>query len=112
MNNPVVLTGDSHRFSVADLRATAYDPDAPLVSPEIAGTSLSAFGDTPVTANRRHQPLEPLQRHREGLRALRPGPRAPPLRLRVVETVEAATSPISTLASFTVENGKPGAERA
>ncbi len=109
----MVLTGDSHRFSVADLRATAYDPDAPLVSTEIAGTSLSAFGDTPVTAN--FDDTNPWNRFsgtgrgyvrcdldRERLLS----------DLRVVETVEAATSPISTLASFTVENGKPGAERA
>ena len=113
--NPVVLTGDIHSFSVNDLRLPGRDPDAPVVATELVGTSISS-GASKSSGFRKHLRDNPHIRFFES--RLRGYTRCIVLRrrwytdLRVVDTVQRPGAPVRTLASFVVEDGRPGPQRA
>jgi alkaline phosphatase D len=115
--NPIVLTGDIHSFSINDLRLPGRDPDAPVVATELVGTSISSGGSSRKGSGfRKHLKDNPHIRFFESRR--RGYTRCTVIRqrwyadLRVVDTVERPGAAIRTLASFVVEDGRPGAERA
>ena len=112
--NPVVLTGDIHAFLVNDLQLPGQGVGAPVVATELVGTSISS-GASKSSGFRRHLRDNPHVRFFES--RLRGYTRCTVIRerwyadLRVVDTVERPGAPVRTLASWVVENRRPGAER-
>lgn len=113
--NPVCIGGDLHSFWVTDLKRDANDPQSATVATEFVGTSISSQGrsqseidkrlpDNPHVryANSQHRGYTRAEISRRGFTA----------DLRALKDVRDRESPCSTLASFVVEHGKPGAQRA
>ena len=114
--NPLVLTGDIHSNWVTDLKVDYRDPAAPVVGTELVGTSISSGGDGSDTRDSTAAVLaeNPAIRFFNGQRGYVRCDLTP-ARCRadyqVLEYVTRPGSPISTRASFVVEDGRPGAER-
>ncbi len=113
--NPLVIGGDVHFNCVADLKVDFDDPDAPVVATEFCGTSITSQGPTQA----RLAVLRPENPHvrfasseKRGYAVLELTERRCLAQLRAIDSEKAADSPISTLAAFVVENGRPGAETA
>lgn len=113
--NPVVIGGDVHMFMVADLKRDFDDPTSPVVASEFVGTSITA---QPISqeAVKRMLPDNPHVKFANGeyrgyVRVnLTPGRMV--CDLRAMATVQQREAACSTLASFAVEAGRPGAQRA
>ncbi|QQS14576.1 MAG: alkaline phosphatase D family protein [Rhodospirillales bacterium] len=114
--NPVVLSGDLHTNIVADLRGGASGAGA-VVATEFVGTSISSpgpyRGELAEAALRAENPHVRFAtaRHR-GHVELSIGRDRLSADLRMVEDVRDPATAARTLASFTVESGKPGATPA
>ncbi|MBD2097528.1 alkaline phosphatase [Trichocoleus sp. FACHB-591] len=115
-SNPVVLTGDIHSSWVHDLKADFNNPNSATLGTEFVGTSITSdFPQTfiaPVTAA---LPANPHTKFFDG--AFRGyvrcevTPQQWQTDFRVVSTILAPDATVSTLASFVVQNGQPGAQR-
>jgi alkaline phosphatase D len=115
LTDTVVVTGDVHFNSAADLKTDFDDPDSATVGSELVGTSISSggdgrpqtdfgpFADNPhiVFTNKGQRGYVRCDVTREQWRA----------DYRVVDTVLQPESDISTLASFAIERGRPGLQR-
>jgi alkaline phosphatase D len=113
--NPVMIGGDVHSFWVTDLKPDFDDPRSPVVATEFVGTSItsqlsrtlgqleSLLPDNPHIrfANGRHRGYVRMELTRARLRA----------DLRTMRTVTQPRSEADTLATFVVEDGRPGAVR-
>jgi alkaline phosphatase D len=114
-SNPVVLGGDMHSFWVNDLKLNNHQPGAPVLASEFVGTSISSAGPlyelyrSYLADNPHVQFFE--SRWRGYLRCVADYQHWR-TDLRVVETVERPGAPVRTLASFVVEDGRPGPQRA
>ena len=116
-SNPIVITGDIHSSWVHDLKTDFSKTDSPIVGTEFVGTSISSDFPSvfiaPVTAALTDNPHTKFF---DG--AFRGYVRCNLTRknwqsdYRAVSTILDQNSTISTLASFVVENGQPGAQRA
>jgi alkaline phosphatase D len=113
--NPVVIGGDIHFNCVADLKVDFDDPKSPVVASEFCGTSIASQG--PPQA--RLDALRPENPHillanseKRGYVTLDLTGKRCLARLRVIDSEKLADSAIATLASFLVEDGKPGAQSA
>lgn len=115
--NPVVLTGDIHSGWVNDLRVDDRDEKAAIVATEFVGTSISSDGDGRDAAAefaelQPHNPgLRFLDRHR-GFIACTVTKQEWRSDYVIVDRVTVPDAKASTVASFTVAAGKPGAVRA
>ena len=116
-SNPVVLTGNVHSNWVNDLKIDFSDATSATVATEFVGTSISTDGDgaasRPRTADYRTENL--FVKYWNGQRGYvrcRVTPELWTSDYRIVQYVTQPDGPIHTGASFVVENGKPGAERA
>jgi alkaline phosphatase D len=113
--NPVVLGGDVHSFNVSDLKLDFDDPAAPAVASEFVCTSITSQA-WPQEKLNEFLPDNPHlklvdSRFRGYVRAeITPGRMRADL--RAMETVHRRDAACSTLASFVVEDGKPGPQRA
>ena len=111
----VVITGDSHENSVRNVPPDFHNFDGLPVATEFLGTSISTEGDTrgavpPLGIDPRNPHRLFTDFHRGYVRVtLDSGTWTN--EFRVVETVLQPVSPASTLATFVVERGKPGAVR-
>jgi alkaline phosphatase D len=108
--NPVVIGGDVHSFSVAELKLDFDDPASPALAPEFVTTSITSQA---VSQERLNQYLAENphialgdSRYRGYTRVLLTAQRWS-ADLRTVETVQQRDAPCSTLASFVVETGRP-----
>jgi alkaline phosphatase D len=113
--NPVVLGGDVHSFNVNDLKTDFDDPASPVVASEFVATSITSQAWpmerlVPMLADNPHMKLVD-SRFRGYVRA-ELGARELRVDLRAMESVTNPDAGCSTLASFVVEDGKPGARRA
>lgn len=117
-SNPVVLTGDRHATWVCDLKPDFADPDSPVTSAEITGTSISSGGD-PDNAkfHRDYDPIMAESPHwkyidqRRGYMLCDVTPDEMRTSLRLVNTVWQPTgTTVSTAAEFLIESGNPGVE--
>ena len=115
--NPVVITGDIHSNWVNDLKPDSFDTRSTVLATEFAGTSISSGGDRP-------------EKHGDPQGWLPKNPqihwfndkrgyvvcdvREADFRadFRILDYVTRPGSPVKTGASFVVENGRPGAQRA
>ena len=113
--NPVVFGGDVHSFWVTDLKPDFDDPRSPVVATEFVGTSITS------QFRRRQEELESLLADNPHIR-LGNGTRRGYLRveitrerlradLRTVRSVARPRAEADTLATFVVEDGRPGAVR-
>jgi alkaline phosphatase D len=116
-SNPVVITGDIHSSWVFDLKADFNNSLSATVGTEFVGTSITsdfpsqfiapvqaAVSDNPHTkffdgANRGYVRCKLTRNNWQS-------------DYRVVSSILDQNATISTLASFVVENGQPGAQRA
>ncbi|HEX5612110.1 MAG TPA: alkaline phosphatase D family protein, partial [Burkholderiales bacterium] len=113
--NPVTIGGDIHSFNVNDLKLDFDDPSSPTVASEFVGTSITSQG----WAQERFDAMLPdnphvkfvNSRHR-GYTRVEVTPKEMRVDLRAMETVQTREAGCSTLATYVVENGKPGAQRA
>ena len=115
--NPVVLTGDIHSNWVNDLKLDFDDPNSPTVASEFVGTSISSSGDGSQTRNDTEgvlaeNPFVRFYNAERGYVSCKVTPEAWQSDYQVVEYVTRPGAPRITRASFVVESGRPGAERA
>jgi alkaline phosphatase D len=114
-SNPVVLGGDTHSFWVNDLTLDNHRAGAAILASEFVGTSISSSGP-PYERFSAYLPDNPQVRFFESrwrgyLRCVAE-PRRWRTDLLVVDTVQRPGAPVRTLASFVVEDGRPGPQRA
>jgi alkaline phosphatase D len=115
-SNPVVLTGDIHSNWVNDLKPEFYKENSPVVATEFVGTSISSGGDgsdvRPNTATvLSENPHIKFFNAQRGYVRCSVTPDRWQTDFRVLASVSKPDEPITTRASFVVENGKPGAKR-
>jgi len=116
-SNPIVITGDIHSSWVHDLKTDFSKPDARTVGTEFVGTSISsefpARFIAPVTAALASNPHTKFfnGEFRGYFRCHLTHDRWQS-DFRAVSTILDQNATISTLASFAVEDGRPGAQRA
>ena len=117
VRNPVVITGDWHSTFVNDIRRDFDDPCSPVVATEFVGTSISTNVDIPQYGPY-YGPMIKYNPHIKFFDGDRRGyVRCQVTRdqwrtdLRMVTTVSRPDAPAYTLASFVVEDGRPGAQR-
>ena len=113
--NPVVIGGDIHAFMVAKLKEDFDNPESPTVATEFVGTSITSQGWPPERIAR-FMPDNPHvlmneSRHR-GYTRVEVTPERWVADLRIMETVRTPDAPCSTLATYVVESGQPGAQKA
>lgn len=116
VDNVVILTGDAHNNYAANVKADFYDPDSAVIGAELVGTSISSAGDgadmTPrgklSLASNPHIKFFNSQRGYVRCDLTRDEWRAD---FKVVPYVTRTDAPISTRASFVIENGRPGLEQ-
>ena len=111
--NPVVIGGDVHTAVVADLKADFNDPKAPVVATEFVGTSIASQGISQKSLEtwRAENPhIRYANSSRRGYTTVELTAKHCHARLRAVNEKDNA-SPVGTLAAWTVEDGRPGAQR-
>jgi alkaline phosphatase D len=117
IRNPVVITGDWHSTFVNDIKSDFSNPDSPTVATEFVGTSISTNDDL-IVYGPYYGPMIPANSHikffdgdRRGYVRCRLDRGQWRTDLRMVPTVSVADAPVSTFASFVVEDGRPGAHQ-
>jgi alkaline phosphatase D len=114
-SNPVVLGGDMHSFWVNDLKLNNHQPGAAVLASEFVGTSISSSGPL-YEQYRAYLPDNPhvhfFESRWRGYLRCEVDHRRWRTDLRVVDTVQRPGAPVRTLASFVVEDGRPGPQRA
>ncbi|MEX2261329.1 MAG: alkaline phosphatase D family protein [Bryobacteraceae bacterium] len=116
-SNPIVITGDIHANWVADLKADFREEESATVGTEFVGTSISSGGDGSDTSPSVEKIL-PENPHVKFFNQQRGYVRCGLTRdrlvsdYRVVSYVTRPDSPIATRASFVVENGRAGVQKA
>jgi alkaline phosphatase D len=115
VSNPVVIGGDVHSFHVCELKTDFDDLKSPVVASEFVGTSITSQAWSQERVNR----LLPDNPHilladgrNRGYTRVDVGPKVFRADLRVVESVRQRDTGCSTLASFAIEDGRPGPQRA
>jgi len=114
-SNPVVIGGDIHSFWVTDLKADFAEPRSPTVATEFVGTSVTSLGvphETFAALLPDNPHIRFFESRKRGYVRCELTPERWRTDLRVLDGVRDRHAPIGTLASFVVENGRPGAERA
>jgi alkaline phosphatase D len=113
--NPVVIGGDVHSHWVCDLKQDFDRANAPVVATEFCGTSITSQ----AWAQERNLALLPDNPHikyvsseRRGYVVMELTPERCTARLRGIDSEKMRDTGIITQASFVVENGRPGAQRA
>ena len=115
-NNPLVLGGDVHAFWVCDLETDFRDEHAPPVASEIVGSSITSGSN--LTAERgealkRDNPHVHYANGEDKGYALVELDREKAIaNLRGLDDVTDVNSGISTVATFVIEDGRPGLQRA
>ena len=113
--NPVVLGGDVHSFNVNQLKQDFDRPESPIVASEFVCTSITAqaWAQERLNAFLPDNPHMLLvdSRYRGYARVDVTAGRMS-VDLRAMENVQSRTAACSTLATYVVENGRPGPLKA
>jgi alkaline phosphatase D len=111
IKNTVVITGDKHQNSVRNVAESYTDLAGPAIATEFVGTSISSEGDTPpnTTYGVPGNPHILFENFQRGYVRVTLEPERWTNEFRVVPTVRQPDVAATTLATFVVENGKPGA---
>ncbi|MBI1765028.1 MAG: alkaline phosphatase D family protein [Acidobacteria bacterium] len=115
-SNVVVLSGDIHSNWVTALKADYDRPESAVLGAEFTGTSISSAGDgmdTRPTTERliAENPHLKFYNGQRGYVCCAVTPEKWQTDFRVVPFVTKPDAPVSTRASFVVENGRPGAKQ-
>ena len=112
VRNPVVLSGDIHSFWTNDLMLDFDDPHSPVVATEFVGTSISSPGPN----YEQYSSFLPDNPHVKffdsrvrGYVTVNVTPKHLSTDFRTISDVRDPGAAVSTLRSFVVENGRPGA---
>jgi alkaline phosphatase D len=115
-NRTVVLTGDIHSNWVSELKSSFVRPNAPTVATELVGTSISSGGDGADAYVRpevlAENPHIKWHNGRRGYVSCRVTPDEWRAAYRIVPFVSKPDAPVETPASFVIERGRAGIERA
>jgi alkaline phosphatase D len=114
VSNPVVIGGDVHTFIAADLKSDFNNVAAPVVATEFGASSITSQGPSfkQTQAWLDENPhLRFATGTRRGYGVLELAPTRCVARFRTVGDVTDPQTPVRTLASWTVEDGRPGAQR-
>lgn len=115
VENLVVITGDAHCSMVADLKLNFDDADSPTVGTEFLGTSIASGGngaDMDIRGEEwlaANQHMKFYNQRRGYVRCELSGDEYRS-DYRVMPYVTEPDAPISTLAGFVVEDGRPGVQ--
>jgi alkaline phosphatase D len=115
IRNPVVIGGDVHSFNVAQLKLDFDEPASPIVASEFVGTSITsqAWAQERLDALRSENPHMLLMDSRyRGYVRMEVTPTRLATDLRAMESVTRREAACSTLATFLVEDGRPGPLKA
>lgn len=117
VKNPVVLTGDIHTNWANNLLTDFDDPASPVVATEFVGTSISSSGDgilkpKSLEATYAENPFCKFHSAERGYVRCEVTPGQWKSDYRAIEYVTRPGAPLHTRASFIVENGKPGLQKA
>jgi alkaline phosphatase D len=112
--NPLVIGGDVHMYAVADLKVNFNDAASPVVATEFVGTSITSQG--PTAKQTESWRAENPHFHygdgtHKGYTTIELTPRRCTARMRAVGNMADPATGVRTLAAWTVEDGKPGAQR-
>lgn len=115
--NPVVLTGDIHSNWVNDLKADFRKPESATVGTELVVTSISSGGDGTDFPNRmqnvmKENPFVKFYNGQRGYVSCTLTAKTLQADYKVVDVVTKPDGHVSTRASFTIESGRPGAQRS
>jgi alkaline phosphatase D len=114
--NPIVITGDSHRNWLRNVPPDSTNFDAPPVATEFMGTSISSGGDpaapTTTFGGDPNNPHILFVNNNRGYVLCTVDEHVWRSDYRIVPTVRQRGVPASTLATFVVEDGRPGAQRS
>jgi alkaline phosphatase D len=113
--NPVVITGDSHAFWANNLKADFDDANAPVVATEFVGSSISAPGpDYALFSSWLHDNphVKYFESRRRGYVVSEITRERMESKFQVISDVADPYAALSTLRTFVVENGRPGAQSA
>ncbi len=112
VRNPVVIGGDIHSFFANDLKLDFDDPRSPTVATEFVGTSISSRGPS-YEQFQAFLPDNPhihfFESRLRGYAAVDLTPQRMTTRFQALSDVTKRDATISTLKTFTVENGRAGA---
>jgi alkaline phosphatase D len=116
ISNPVVITGDIHSNWVNNLRVDDRKAEAPIVATEFVGTSISSGSNKrsrrDVEILQDENPCVQFFNAQRGYVRATITPDAWTTDYRVVDDVTKPGGKVSTAASFVVEAGTPGAQKA
>ena len=109
--NPVLIGGDVHTFFATQLKLDFDDPGAPVVASELVTTSITSESWAQERLNQ-YLPDNPHvlladSRYR-GYTRVDVTPTRLQADMRAMQSVRTRDAPCNTLASFVVEDGKPG----
>ena len=115
-SNPLVIGGDVHCTWVADLKPDFDDANSPTVATEFVGTAITS------QLNRTQAQLEAMAGEnphikygnltRRGYVRMELTPKQARADLRGVDSVTSRDAGVETMATFVVEDGRAGAQRA
>jgi alkaline phosphatase D len=111
----VVLSGDAHTAYVCDLKRNFDDDRAAVIAAEFCGTSITTRGRTQSATDaivRDNPHLLYGDSARRGYVVLDVTPERCTARLRVIDNPADRRAGVLTAASFVVDAGRPGAQRA
>jgi alkaline phosphatase D len=115
VRNPIVIGGDVHSYWVADLKTTFNRPNFPTIATEFCGTSITSTPpaeDMIQTAKAEGPHIKFATGIHRGYSVMTLTRQSLKTDLRVVANHRDPETPVSTLASFMVTDGKAGAEQA
>jgi len=113
--NPVVLGGDVHSFNVADLKLDFDDARSPVVASEFVGTSITSQAWPQERLNKLlpdNPHMKLMDSRYRGYTRVEIAPGRMTVDLRTLESVQDRESPCTTLATYVLEDGKAGPQRA
>jgi alkaline phosphatase D len=117
VSNPVVITGDAHANWVNDLRVDDRKPELPVVTTEFVGTSITSGGDgqdepSDLRTILAENPCVRFLNRQRGYVRCTVTPRSWRSDFVVLDRVSAPGGKASVRASFILEDGKRGVQRA
>jgi len=114
LKNPLVIGGDVHSFNVCNLKLDFDDPKSPTVASEFVGTSITSQA-WPQERLQQYLPDNPhivfAHSAYRGYARVEITPDRTRVDLRAMQSVQSRDAPCETLASFVVEEGRPGPRR-
>jgi alkaline phosphatase D len=116
IDNLLVLTGDIHRHAAAELKADFTDPESAAIGTELVVTSIGSDGDGAPTDNYTDlwlsNPHVKFYDGRRGYVHCTMTPERLTSEFKVVDYIERDDrAPLSTVARFVTEAGRPGLKR-